>query len=218
MAKLVMLSAGKAGTGRSTTTRALLVAAARAGVSAIGIDTDRQQTLTKWAQKRAALIERMPGSFAPVEIVWVEFANAEREINRISKDKSVELIVLDTPPTIEDALATNRNLILRADLVLVPTSDTADDTDSVIPWIKELVRDKAKVQILMNRVNRAHKTFGPAQAKLLKAGALVPVVIPQHADIPAQHAAGLTVLDIARMKGVDAFEGLFAHVRREIGL
>jgi chromosome partitioning protein len=212
----VLLCSGKGGVGRSSISRALLVNAALSGLSAVGIDTDAQQTLTKWAAKRRRVIDDLgDGSFVPVDVRPLHLNEVSGALRSVS---GADIVIIDTAPTVEDALTTVVELAKRSDLVLVPTSSNPDDLDSIVPWVRTLIQSKVRAQVVLNRVNRNAKSFAKARTRLLAVAPLVPVEIPTFEDIPAALGKGLTVLDLKRLRGADAYEGVWAHVRREVGL
>src|SRR3954452_21861885 len=92
--RILLISSPKGGSGKSVLSRHLLVSAAQAGVKAIGLDFDRQQTLTKWAARRARTREAFP-DFAGtvVEPVWLQ--DWRGALNCV---ESYQLAILDAPP------------------------------------------------------------------------------------------------------------------------
>src|SRR5919199_1156326 len=58
--RILLISSPKGGSGKSVLSRHLLVSAAQAGVRVLGLDFDRQQTLAKWAARRARTREAFP--------------------------------------------------------------------------------------------------------------------------------------------------------------
>lgn len=216
MPKLVVLSAGKSGTGRSTTCRALLVSAIQAQLKAVAIDTDPQNTITKWAHRREKAVQKYPDVFLPVAV----YASPIKAVMKaIGQHADADIIFVDTPPNVEDALSANLALLKKADLIIVPTSTSSDDLDSVIPWIQSLSRQPGIMpQVLLNRVNRKTRAFEPARNRLMAVARVIPSEVPLYEDVQTTHAQGLTVLDIRGAKGADAFQGLWLHVRREIGI
>ena len=212
--KVVLMCSGKGGCGRSSIARALLVTAAQKGISAIGIDFDPQQTLLKWSLKRQHTRATLP-NFVEVQIEPARLQDWRETLERLT---GYALAVLDTPPTIEDHITAVHGLCDVASMVLVPSSSTPDDLDSVIPWVTNLVTRHVRVASVLNRVDRRTKLFGAARTKLLRAGPLLPIEIPSYEDIPSHAQHGLTVLDIERARGADAYEGLWTYVAREIGL
>ena len=212
--KVVLMCSGKGGCGRSSIARALLVTAAQKGVPAIGIDFDPQQTLLKWSLKRQHTRATLP-NFVEVRVEPARLQDWRETLERLT---GYALAVLDTPPTIEDHIAAVHGLCDTASIVLVPSSSTPDDLDSVIPWVANLVNRHVRVASVLNRVDRRTKLFGAARTKLLRAGPLLPIEIPSYEDIPSHAQHGLTVLDIERARGADAYEGVWTCVTREIGL
>lgn len=216
MPKLIVLSAGKSGTGRSTTCRALLVSAVQAQLKAVALDTDPQNTITKWSQRRDKAVQKYPEAFLPVS---VHACPIKSVMSALERHSHADLIFVDTPPNVEDALSANLSLLKKADLIIVPTSTSSDDLDSVIPWIQSLAKQPGIApQVLMNRVNRKARAFEPARNRLMAVARVIPSEVPLYEDVQTTHAQGLTVLDIRGAKGADAFHGLWLHVRREIGL
>src|SRR5690349_5444886 len=65
--RILLVSSPKGGSGKSVVSRHLLVSAAQAGVRAVGLDFDRQQTLAKWALRRARTREAFP-DFAEAKV------------------------------------------------------------------------------------------------------------------------------------------------------
>src|SRR3712207_9318967 len=65
--RILLISSPKGGSGKSVLSRHLLVSAAQAGVRAIGLDFDRQQTLANWAARRARTRESFP-AFADIAV------------------------------------------------------------------------------------------------------------------------------------------------------
>lgn len=212
--KVVLMCSGKGGCGRSSIARALLVNAAQNGISAIGIDFDPQQTLLKWSLKRQHTRATLP-NFVEVRVEPARLQDWREVLDRV---RSYALAVLDTPPTIEEHMPAVHGLCDAASMVLVPSSSTPDDLDSVIPWVTNLAGRQVRVASVLNRVDRRTKLFGAARTKLLRAGPLLPVEIPSYEDIPSHAQHGLTVLDIERARGADAYEAVWTYVAREIGL
>jgi len=212
--KVVLLASGKGGVGRSTIARGLLVAAALHDVAAIGVDCDPQQTAFKWNQRRdrtrAALTE-----FLPVEVIpdgLGEWRNISARVN------GRRLAIIDTPPTVEHDLPAMLGLAEQADLVLVPTSPSPDDLDSVVPWMQTLISHNARAAFIMNKVNARTKSFTKSRSRLLAVGPVIPIEIPVAEDIATHSAHGLTVLDIRKSRGAEAFHDLWTYVSRELHL
>lgn len=206
------MCSGKGGCGRSSIARALLVSAAQHGLSAIGIDFDPQATLFKWYQKREYTRKSLPAFVA----TDVRIARLQDWRGGLVLTRSFAFAVMDLPPTIEEHMPAVLSLCEAATLILVPTSSTPEDLDSVLPWLRTLGERRFNAVAVLNRVNRQTRLFQIARSKLLKAGPLAPIEIPAYEDIPSHAQHGLTVLDIEKAKGADAYVSLWDFVRREI--
>ncbi|MGI4809176.1 MAG: AAA family ATPase [Janthinobacterium lividum] len=214
--KIIMLSSPKGGVGKSSLARNILVLAARAGRSVIGIDFDQQATLSTWSQRR----ERVRSTISDVTAIPVVTASLDdwRGTMQKTKASNSDLLVLDMPPSIELNLAAIVSLSREADLILVPCQQTQDDVDSAGPWMARLLNNSAKASFILNRSNRRMKSFGSIRAKLLSIGPVCPVEIPQLEEIPLASGKGLGVMDLARPSSGETFDSLWSFISRELAL
>ena len=212
--RILLISSPKGGSGKSVLSRHLLVSAAQSGVKAIGLDFDRQQTLTKWAARRARTREAFP-DFADTLVKPVSLQDWRGALNCV---ESYQLAILDTPPSVEDHLPAIDGLGEAADLILVPAVCTQDDVKSVAPWVKALAGKGFTCSVILNRANRRTTSYARMRGVLVKAGAVCPTELPQLEDIHVPSTKGLTLLDYSKSRGIDPFEEIWAYVRREVGL
>jgi chromosome partitioning protein len=212
--KLIVICSPKGGTGKTSLARNLLVAASQADIASSGIDFDQQGSLAKWHVRRVKTRESFP-TFVPVEVVAGKLLNWRLVLNSLA---GMRLVMADLPPTVEHDLPMVTALCSAAHFVLVPTSATADDLDSVLPWMRALQKTGCNAAFVMNRVNRQTKSFASARTKLIKTGAMCPVEIPSLEDMHNNVPIGLSLLDSANSRGLDPVEGVWAFVRREIRL
>jgi chromosome partitioning protein len=215
MPSVIMLSSPKGGVGKSSISRNLLVSAAQAGHRVVGVDLDAQKTLTTWADRR----ERVRGSLPGLPHIPVVTASLDewRAALKQAKAGRVDIIVVDTPPSIELNVAAIAALSAMVDLTLVPSLPTQDDLDSTAPWMTRLREGKAKAAFVLNRANTRTKSYTEIRAKLLSFGPLCPMEIPTLEEIPVASSKGLGILDMTRAKSADTFSGLWNYVRLEIG-
>jgi chromosome partitioning protein len=209
-ARIIMVASPKGGVGKTSLSMNLLVAAARADLRVVGVDFDPQRNLEKWQLRR-----RRQEAVVPIEVVP---ADLDDWYEILAHFRDQDLVVLDTPPSVEDHMVPIRKLTERADLVLVPTGYGPLDLDSVTPWMAALVRDGRSAAFCLNRVNRRTRAFRAAQQRLVKHGRLCPVEIPQLEEILTCTASGLTVLDADKAKGIEDIEAVWDFVQREISL
>ncbi|WP_159994598.1 ParA family protein [Roseomonas sp. 18066] len=212
--RIILVSSPKGGVGKSSLVRNILVAAARRGLRAEGIDFDPQGTLHKWAIRR----ERVRESFPECPEVPVREAELGNWRNALKPGEGTQLLVLDTPPSIEVHYSAALSLCTSADFVLVPTGATQDDVDSVMPWMATLASAEVKAAFILNKANRRTKSYESIRAKLLQGGALCPIEIPLLEDIHVSAGKGLGVLDFNRGRANDTFEALWSYVAREASL
>ena len=212
--RILLISSPKGGSGKSVLSRHLLVSAAQAGVKAIGLDFDRQQTLTKWAARRTRTREAFP-DFADTVVEPVSLHDWRGALHCV---ESYQLAILDTPPSVEDHLPAIDGLGEAADLILVPAVCTQDDVESVAPWVKALAGKGFTCSVILNRANRRTTSYARMRGVLVKAGAVCPTELPQLEDIHVPSTKGLTLLDYSKSRGIDPFEEIWAYVRREVGL
>lgn len=212
--KILVLGGSKGGCGRSSCARNLLIAAAQAGLKVIGIDTDEQRTFSKWRQRRIKAQQKLPQIFVPdvLGLAIEDLGAIERAM------EGHDLVVIDTAPTVEENMRSTVELCRRASLVLVPTSPTHDDLESVAPWLVTLKKEGCNTEFLLNKANRRTRSFEMARSKLVRHGRLAPVEIPSLEDLHMPHGNGLAAVDFERNKAGSVMQDLWAHVRQEVSL
>ena len=212
--RIILIASPKGGVGKSAVCCHILVSAANAGYCALGIDLDRQGTLTKWHARREWVRKNHP---ACVEVPVVS-AKLDDWRDALAQASSYDLVVVDTPPGIEHHIDETLRLSAEADLVLVPTGATQTDLDSVAPWMASLEREQASAAFVLNKANRRVRSYEAIRARLLQAGPLCPVEVPMLEDIHVSTGNGLAVPDIAKAKAADTFNALWSYIRRQAGL
>ncbi len=212
--RVLLISSPKGGSGKSVLSRHLLVSAAQAGVRAIGLDFDRQQTLAKWATRRVRTREAFP-DFAGTIVEPVTLQDWRTALQQV---EGYQVAVLDTPPSVEDYLPAIEALGEAADLILVPAVCTQDDVDSVAPWVRALGGKGFRCSVVLNRANRRTTSYARMRGMLVKAGSVCPIELPQLEDIHVPASKGLTLLDYSKSRGIEPLEEIWAYVRREVGL
>lgn len=212
--RVLLISSPKGGSGKSVLSRHLLVSAAQAGVRAIGLDFDRQQTLAKWAARRTRTREAFPDFAGTV----VEAVTLQDWRSALRRTENYQLAVLDTPPSVEDYLPAIEALGEAADLILIPAVCTQDDVDSVAPWVRVLASKGFRCSVVLNRANRRTTSYARMRGVLVKASSVCPTELPQLEDIHVPASKGLTLLDYSKSRGIEPFEEIWAYVRREVGL
>ncbi len=212
--KIIVLSGGKGGVGRSTLSRNFLVAGGLAGISAVGFDLDRQATFQKWHLRRVKTREEAPA--CPATDVRLAHVSDWRSI--VSTAAEFDMAIIDTAPGIEENMASMLSLCQAATFVVVPCGVSHDDIESVVPWMTTLLQNKVKAAFVLNKANRRTKSFATARSTLHRYGPLCPVEIPLLEDIHGSAAEGLAAMDFENARGGEPIESVWQFVRREAGL
>lgn len=216
MPSVVMLSSPKGGVGKSSISRNLLVSAAQAGRKVAGLDLDAQKTLATWAERRERVRSSLPG--LPAVPVVAASLDEWRTGLKQAKALGVDLVVVDTPPSVELNVAALAALSASVDLTLVPSLPTQDDLDSTAPWMARLRGGNTKAAFVLNRANTRTKSYTEIRARLLTYGPLCPMEIPTLEEIPVASGKGLGVMDLSKAKSADTFSGIWSYVCLEVGL
>jgi chromosome partitioning protein len=207
--KWILASAGKGGTGKTSTSLNLAVCAVHAGLKVVLVDLDGQQSLSRWHQRRP--------EDAPEILLWQgKMSDASRAIDEVSALKNVDLVIVDTPPGIDDSPQESRLLVNRADLVLVPTTSGTADLDSVIEWMGFLRRERVSAAFLLNKVQRSHRRYQAARTRLNAAGPLCPVDVRLLDDIEATHDLGVGAIEIRRSKAIEDIRAVWLFVCHQL--
>jgi len=207
--KRILVASSKGGGGKSTLTRNLAVAAAADGLQVAMLDFDIQRTLTAWYGRR------------PEGIAEIAHFEARMSVDDVTEAMGIEgfdVLIIDTPPSIEDHPEEFRILMRAADFVLIPTGQTADDLHSVQPWMAHVRSTGAKAAFVLNRVKPRTKSFVDARNRLARVGPLCPVELPDFEDVPATSELGLGLLELKRAKGADHLSSIWAFVREQAGV
>jgi chromosome partitioning protein len=212
--RIVLLISPKGGTGKSSLARHLLVCGALAGLNVLGIDFDRQSTLTKWAQRREKLRQGIP----EIPAIAVRKAEMAEWRQALEATAGCDLAVIDTPPAIEDHYNAALGLGGAAHLTLLPCGQTQDDYDSVAPWMEPLASAGLPAAFVMNKANRRTRSYDMIRGKLLKVGRFCSVEIPLLEEVHMAQGNGLTVMDVKGSKAGATFDALWSYVAREIDL
>jgi chromosome partitioning protein len=219
--KLIVVCSPKGGVGKTTITSNILVRAGQRGVRALGLDLDRQRTLAKWYTKRPEEAR----TFAMRESSFGDWPMVSRELrlHQIDQDgrPSYDLVVVDTPPSVEDHMLEVRNLIEDADLTVIPTKPGDFDLESVIPWGLTVARLGASAVMVLNQINKQAASWQSAQNRIVKSRlAVCPIALPTSEDVTRYLDRGLALLDLTKARGdsMERFEAVYEFVAREVGL
>ena len=183
--KVLTVASRKGGSGKTTLAGHLAVQAEIDGQGHVGlIDVDPQGSMAEWWNARAAA--------TPVYIQTALHRVVE-DVERM-RDAGLELLVLDTPPALSQAVS---DIIAISDLVLVPVRPSPHDLRSVgstVGLIEHL--GKPLVFVINGAAPRARITREAIEA-LSQHGPLAPTIVHQRVDFAASMIDGRTVMELS---------------------
>ncbi len=182
--KIVVITSQKGGSGKTTLAAHLAVAAehAKNGLAVL-IDTDPQQTLATWWNAREAESPKL----APVSL-----RELPEKIEALAQ-AGFTYCFIDTPPALTEQ---NRQVLKRADLVLIPTRPSPNDLwslgatldlvkESETPFAFVLTQAKANARITIQTI-----------AALSQHGQVFQSVVHDRVDYASSMTDGRTALEI----------------------
>jgi chromosome partitioning protein len=208
---IVLYSSPKGGVGKTSCCKNTAVAAARDGLRVATIDLDRQRTLTQWCELRK-------------DQDVVQFDHFEGRLDHLDKVLSVidltayDIIMVDTPPSVEDHPVAVKRLVLMADLVIVPSGSPVFDRNSVKPWMQLLRTYGKPAAFLLNRVKRRATSLRDAKTDLIRSGRLCPVEVPDLEDMHKVDEIGYSVVDVDGAGGAEECVNAWHFIKNELGI
>jgi chromosome partitioning protein len=205
--KQLLVLGPKGGVGKTTVVRNLAVAGVLSGLRVIMVDTDRQRTLTRWCERRPESLPLIQHIFYPFKDITEGFED----------DDSYDLMIVDTPASVEDNPRGLRAMVDAADFVLLPTGASGEDMDSLKETLDALRATSTHQGIVLNAAKpRLTETIVAHRA--LSAAVDVGPVIPDLAEVPRTYDAGIGVLELRGAKTADAVWTLWAFVSERLGI
>jgi chromosome partitioning protein len=209
--KWLCIASGKGGNGKTSTSLNIAVFAVNSGLKVCLVDLDRQRTLCRWHERRNPV--------APEIMLYAGTVGDIRQaITDIDAVDNIDLVIVDTPPGLDEYPVEVALLLRRSDFVLVPTNQGTADLDSVIEWMTLLKRQGSNSAFLLNRVQRNFATYRDARNRLVKVGNLCPIDIRQLEDVQRTHTLGAGVVEMARSAAADDYRGLWDYLRNQMGI
>ena len=203
----ILFASPKGGSGKSTLSRNLAVAAIRDKVKVATADLDPQATLTIWSRRRPNDMPAIPH----YRVLW-EDADALLDDAELSARHA---IFIDTPPSIETQPAAFTKLLAAADLVVVPCRPTFDDAESAAPFLKHLREEHRQAVVVLNFV-KPRVNINAVKAFLLDVAEICPVEVADRTDYARAGAKGLGLLDVPNHGGADEMTAVWRYVKGKV--
>lgn len=202
--KRLLLAAPKGGSGKTMTARNLAVAAAHDGLRVATADLDPQATLTLWSRRR-------PKNFPCITHYRVEWDDVTALLDDAEIDDA-DLLVIDTPPSIEARAGAFARLLQAADLVVVPVRPTFDDAESARPFL-DYLREEGRPTVAVLNAVKPRVSLLAVKGFLLASAELCPVEVADRTDYARVAVKGLGLADFDGHPGSDEVRAVWEFVR-----
>lgn len=181
--QVIVCSAQKGGSGKTTLCGHLAVQAERAGAGPVAlIDTDPQGSLSHWWNAREA--ETPLFMKATVDFLHEDLQQLRRA--------GVRLVLIDTPPAVTEMI---RRIVGFADLVIVPTRPSPHDLRAVGATL-DIIEGHAKPMVFaVNDATPRARITGDTAVALSQHGTVAPVIIGHRTSFATSMIHGRTVME-----------------------
>lgn len=195
----------KGGTGKTTLTVNLAVAAQRAGHKVAIVDLDSQASASEWGDWREA---------ATPEVISIHSARLPQELHKL-KQQGVTFALLDTPPKIEDIAL---DAAKAADMAIIPCKLGAFDLKAIEKTILVGNMAKCPLRIVFNAVRARSSMLHPAKrAVQVYEVNVAPCVIGDRVVFSHSVMEGLGVMEYEpKGKASIEIQALFRYISKEL--
>ena len=195
----------KGGTGKTTLTVNLAIAAERAGHKVAIVDLDSQASASEWGDWRAA---------ETPEVISVHSARLPQELHKL-KQQGVTFALLDTPPKIEDIALDAAKV---ADMAIIPCKLGAFDLKAIEKTILVGNIAKCPMRLVFNAVRARSSMLHPAKrAVQVYEVNVAPCVIGDRVVFSHSVMEGLGVMEYEpKGKASIEIQALFRYISREL--
>ena len=182
--QVVTLASRKGGSGKTTLAGHLAVEAERCGDGPVAlVDLDPQGSLADWWNLRTADTPR----FVQTSVIRLGQDLAALD------DAGIKLLVIDTPPALNDA---TREVVRLSDLVVIPTRPSPHDLRSIGATV-DLVEHMAKPLVfVINSATQNARITVETVSLLSQHGPLAPAIVHHRVDFASSMIDGRTVMEL----------------------
>jgi chromosome partitioning protein len=210
-----ILSAGaKGGPGKSFLAKNFAAAAAKERFNVALVDFDTQRTVTKWLARREKFYPDGPKIHG-----YEADPNSPRDASDAIATTEHDIVLIDTPPAIDQHSAVLKTLAYGSDLVLVPTKVGISDTESAEVLLQALAGWSVPTMAVLNLVKpMAKRVIATARKRLVRNAELCAVEIGEFYDFLTADEGGVGVTEMRRCTGGEDIEAVWAAVKRKVGM
>jgi chromosome partitioning protein len=185
--KIIVIANQKGGSGKSTTTVHLAVAAEQAGDGPVIIsDTDPQGSTVDWFNQRKKASIETP-RYAPLS-----FSDLPRYLHAL-QDAGASYLFIDTAPSIGGV---NPDLFAIADLILIPLNPTPTDLRALVKGLPVIKQSGKPFTFMLSRVRPNLRNNDGVAMALDALGLVVPTRMHERVIYAESFAHGKTAFEI----------------------
>lgn len=201
--KIVALCATKGGVGKTTIATALAVKAAQSRARVALIDSDPQESLAGWHDRRGS--PNNPKLFE---------TECTQEAVRLIESEDFDWLIVDTPPAILDLV---EQAVCTADFVVIPCRASILDVLAVEPVVEMCAEHGKPFAFVLNGVQASARITQSASEQLAKMGKVLPTRVANRIAYAAGMTAGKTGPEVERDgSATKEIASLWADLGREI--
>jgi chromosome partitioning protein len=181
--RVLVVTSQKGGSGKTTLSGHLAVAAEQAGFAPVTlVDTDPQGSLASWWNARQA--------DSPV-FMSTSIPRLHHDLEEL-RLRGTRLVVIDTPPAVT---ATIRSVVAHADLVVIPTRPSPHDLRAVAATLDIVEAKATPLVFVLNGATPKARITSDAAVALSQHGTVAPVTIHHRNDFASSMIDGRTVME-----------------------
>lgn len=200
--KTIVIANQKGGSGKTTLTRNLAVAAIQQNKNAILADLDPQGSLSNWWNRRAD------------DSLSILKQDHFFDVFEKLQEADIDYLFVDTAPRVHEF---TERVIKSADFVLIPVMPSPDDIIAALDTVAIAKKEKKPFIFVLNRVKPRIKLAEFAIEELIKQGTIANVQISDRIEYAMASARGLSILESAKSSiGADEIKKLFRFILRQM--
>lgn len=182
--RIIAFASQKGGSGKTTLSGHMAVAAQRAGFGPVVlVDTDPQGSLSDWWNER----EADTPAFAQTTV-----AKLSQDLDAL-REQGFKLAVIDTPPAITSAI---QAVVSLSDLVVIPTRPSPHDLRAAGATVDLIERAGKPLVFVVNAATARARITAEAAIALSQHGTVAPVTVHNRTDFAASMTDGRTVMEL----------------------